>query len=47
LENDLERRRAAEDGEAYKGIRRGWCLGGEKFREELLSQAKAPQAKNV
>jgi putative transposase len=41
LENDLERRRAAEDGEAYKGIRRGWCLGGEKFREELLSQAKA------
>jgi hypothetical protein len=39
LENDLERRRAEE--EDYKGIRRGWCLGGETFREELLAQARA------
>ncbi len=39
VENDLERRRSAEDGEAYKGIRRGWCLGGETFRQELLAQA--------
>jgi len=23
----------------YKGIRRGWCLGGETFRQELLAQA--------
>jgi putative transposase len=39
LENDLERRRAEEDGDAYRGIRRGWCLGGETFRAELLAQA--------
>jgi putative transposase len=39
LANDLERRRAAEDGEAYQGIRRGWCLGNENFRKELLAQA--------
>lgn len=38
LENDLERRRESEQD--YKGIRRGWCLGGERFREELLEQAR-------
>jgi|SRR5665213_3497543 len=38
LENDLERRRAHEQD--YKAIRRGWCLGGETFRQELLAQAK-------
>jgi hypothetical protein len=38
LENDLERRRGQEQD--YKGIRRGWCLGGEAFREELLAQAQ-------
>jgi REP element-mobilizing transposase RayT len=39
LENNLERRREQEQD--YKGIRRGWCLGGETFREELLAQARA------
>ena len=29
LKNHLEQRRAQEDGEAFKHIRRGWCLGGE------------------
>ena len=38
LENDLERRRAQERD--YQGIRRGWCLGGETFREELQAQAR-------
>jgi hypothetical protein len=37
LENDLERRREQEQD--YRGIRRGWCLGGETFREELLARA--------
>ena len=22
----------------FKGVRRGWCLGGEQFRQELLAQ---------
>jgi hypothetical protein len=27
-----------EEGEEFKPIWRGWCLGEEKFREELLTQ---------
>jgi putative transposase len=35
----LEARRHAEgDPEEYKRIRRGWCLGDETFRQELLEQ---------
>jgi len=39
LENHLEVRRAQEDGGEMKKIRRGWCLGGETFRQELVEQA--------
>jgi hypothetical protein len=39
LENYLEARRAQEDGGELKHIRRGWCLGSETFRQELLEQA--------
>jgi hypothetical protein len=28
----------SEEGEEFKPIRRGWCLGEEKLREELLTQ---------
>ena len=38
LERALEERRGAEEGEEFKPIRRGWCLGEEKFQEELLTQ---------
>jgi hypothetical protein len=38
LERSLEERRGREEGEEFKPIRRGWCLGEEKFREELLTQ---------
>ena len=38
LEQALEERRGAEDGEEFKPIRRGWCLGKEAFRKELLAQ---------
>ncbi|MCU0786374.1 MAG: transposase [Verrucomicrobia bacterium] len=38
LEAQVERRRAAEQGTDYRPIRRGWCLGGEVFRKELLAQ---------
>ena len=38
LERALEERRGAEEGEEFKPIRRGWWLGEETFREELLTQ---------
>lgn len=34
----LEERRGQERGGDWKAIRRGWCLGDEKFRKELLAQ---------
>lgn len=37
LELGLEGRRAAEQDEELKPIRRGWCLGDEAFRKELLA----------
>jgi hypothetical protein len=38
LEQALEERLGLEECEEFKPIRRGWCLGEEKFREELLTQ---------
>jgi len=38
LEGALEERRGAEEGGEFKTIRRGWCLGEETFRQELLAQ---------
>jgi len=38
LERVLDTRRGAEEGEEFKGIRRGWCLEEETFRQELLAQ---------
>ena len=38
LEVQMEQRRAAEDRQAYRAIRRGWCFGEEVFRKELLEQ---------
>ncbi|MDA1273437.1 MAG: transposase [Verrucomicrobia bacterium] len=38
LEQALEGRRAAEEDEEFKLIRRGWCLGEETFRQDLLAQ---------
>jgi REP element-mobilizing transposase RayT len=39
FEQRLEERRRAEDGpEAWAPVRRGWCLGEEAFRKELLAQ---------
>ena len=39
LEELVEQRRGAEDGEAYKTIRRGWFLGEASLKEELLAKA--------
>jgi hypothetical protein len=38
FERRMELRRAAEDGQEFKGLLRGWCLGSEAFRKELLAQ---------
>ena len=37
----VEARRADETGSDYRRVRRGWCLGKEGFRQELLGQMKA------
>ena len=36
----MEQRRSQETGSAWKGVERGWCLGDETFRQELLAQAE-------
>jgi hypothetical protein len=36
----LEQRRFQADGKDYRALRRGWFLGGEDFRQELLAQTK-------
>ena len=38
MEQALEERRGAKEGGEFKPIRRGWCLGGQKFRAKLLAQ---------
>ena len=38
MEQALEEQRQAEASEDYKAIRRGWCLGDQTFRKELLAQ---------
>jgi REP element-mobilizing transposase RayT len=41
LEEALEERRGAEEGQAYKAIRRGWFFGEEQLKQELLAQVGA------
>ena len=39
FERRMERRREEEtDGREWADVRRGWCLGGEEFRRELLDR---------
>jgi hypothetical protein len=42
----FDQHRAQEDGGEFKNIRRGWCLGGETFRQELLAQTHARAGEN-
>src|SRR6185503_3356517 len=39
FEQRMEQRRAQETGGDWRLVRRGWCLGDETFRQELLAQA--------
>jgi putative transposase len=41
LEKRMEVRRRAEEVEEFAPLVRGWCVGSEEFREELLAQMKA------
>jgi putative transposase len=41
FEERLERRRAEKPGKEFKSVERGWCLGSEEFRQELLEQVSA------
>jgi putative transposase len=36
----MEKRRFEADGKDYQGLERGWCLGSQEFREELLAQVE-------
>jgi REP-associated tyrosine transposase len=38
----MEWRRGENTVEPFKGVERGWCLGGEDFRQELLEQVHTP-----
>ena len=38
LEAALEERRGQESATDYRGLRRGWCFGGDVFREALLGR---------
>ena len=38
FQKNMERRRLAEDGDEFKALVRGWCIGSEEFRKELLAQ---------
>ena len=37
FERQMERRRGEELGPEFKPVERGWCLGREAFRAELLA----------
>ena len=37
FEELMEQRRGEERSEQWKAVRRGWCLGDEEFRKELLA----------
>ena len=46
FEQRLEERRAQETGDDWRALRRGWCLGDEDFRKELLAQAHGRTGQN-
>jgi len=46
FEQRMEQRRAQETGGDWRVLRRGWCLGDETFRQELLAQAHERQGEH-
>ncbi len=41
FERRMEWRRRSEDGEEFKPLLRGWCVGSQAFRQDLLGQMQA------
>jgi REP element-mobilizing transposase RayT len=46
FERRLETRRHHEGDEEFRSVRRGWCLGDEQFRRELLAQVEGGAGKS-
>jgi len=46
FESGMEQRQSQETGYPWKGLERGWCLGDEAFRQELLAQAEGKAGPN-
>ena len=46
FELSMEQRRAHETGKEWKGLRRGWYLGEETFRQELMEQVRTGAGPN-
>jgi hypothetical protein len=46
LELRMEQTPMMEDQGQWKPVRRGWCLGDKKFRNELLAQMKDKRGDN-
>ena len=46
FEQSMEQRRAQEIGQDWKKLRRGWYLGDETFRKELLAKAESAIGEN-
>lgn len=44
FEQRLEERRASAGAGDWKALRRGWCLGSDDFRRELMQRAEKPGA---
>jgi len=42
FEERMEWRRGQDLGSEFKRVERGWCLGGEEFRQELLEPGDTP-----
>jgi putative transposase len=46
FEEVMEQRRKLGNREAFQGLRRGWCLGSDEFRQELLEKMHAGLKRN-
>jgi REP element-mobilizing transposase RayT len=47
FERRMEQRRAEDLGAEFKPVERGWCLGGETFRAELLEAVAARMGRAI
>ena len=46
FEKIMEAGRKLDNAEAWKAVRRGWCLGSEEFRRELLEQMETKMGRH-